>query len=318
MSRPATRPKNANQHPGHILLEGKQNRRTSEQKQLDDARTEQELQEREATREQGIRRLANIVDQSVQDEGLCIANPLRPRPRQHVVSKAANPSVASKGPKDGANLDGSIQGVKEMGPVNEEDAEVAIGFGDEEILTHTVSKKRRSQKTSSHDAVQAARGLDEHGGDNHGSIDGQKWKHLQQWVISQPTNMILLTETVLYYWDCLDELYRQSSLESTKDGVAGIGPVKDWADKLASSKPLHPLLSQGSSPKFPQVRTISGGTGTSTQIKGPRVTPVSSTCPPTPVSALTSESQHSNLYIDGSHDQVEHCHRFTTVHKFLT
>ncbi|KIM57502.1 hypothetical protein SCLCIDRAFT_28837 [Scleroderma citrinum Foug A] len=79
--------------------------------------------------------------------------------------------------------------------------------------------------------------------------------------------MILLTETVLYYWDCLDGLYRQSSLESTKDGFAGVGPVKDWADKLASVKPLHPLLSRDSSL---QVRTISSSTGNSTQIKGPR------------------------------------------------
>ena len=129
--------------------------------------------------------------------------------------------------------------------------------------------------------------------------------------------MILLTETVLYYWDCLDELYCQSSLESTKDSFAGVGPVKDWADRLASVKPLHPLLSRDSSP---QVRTISSGTGNSTRIKGPRVTPASSTRPPTPISALTSESQHLNLYIDG-HNQVEsegahHC-RFSTVCGFF-
>ena len=129
--------------------------------------------------------------------------------------------------------------------------------------------------------------------------------------------MILLTKTVLYYWDCLDELYRQSSLESTKDGFAGVGPVKDWADRLALVKPLHPLLSRDSSL---QVRTISGSTGNSTQIKGPRVTPASSTRPPTPISTLTSESQHSNLYIDG-HDQVEskgaHRRRFSMVCGFF-
>ena len=80
MSQPATRPKNASQHPGHILLEGKQNRRTAEQKQLDDAHAEQQLQAKEAAWEQGIKQLENIVKQSTQDEGLCIANPLRPRP----------------------------------------------------------------------------------------------------------------------------------------------------------------------------------------------------------------------------------------------
>ena len=157
MSRPATRPKNTSQHPGHILLEGKQNRHTTEQKQLDDAWAEQQLQEKEAAQEQGIKWLANIVEQSVQDEGLCIANPLRPRPRPRVISKTADPSVASGGPNDGTNPDGSrIQGVEEVGPVIEEDTEVDTGVSDEENLTHTVSKKRRTQKMSSHDAVQAA------------------------------------------------------------------------------------------------------------------------------------------------------------------
>ena len=80
MSWPGTRAKNASQHPGHILLEGKQNRRTSEQKQLDDTLAEQELREKEAAREQGINRLAKIIDQSTQDEGSWIANPLKPRP----------------------------------------------------------------------------------------------------------------------------------------------------------------------------------------------------------------------------------------------
>ncbi|KIM51407.1 hypothetical protein SCLCIDRAFT_18408 [Scleroderma citrinum Foug A] len=212
------------------------------QKQLDDARAEQQLQEKEAAWEQGIKWLANIVEQSAQDEGLCIANPLRPRPRPRIISKTADPSVASGGPIDGTNPDGSrIQGVEEVGPVIKEDAEVDTGVGDEENLTHTV-------------------------------------------------------------------------LESTKDGFAGVGPVKDWANKLASVKPLHSLLPQDSSP---QVRTISGGTGNSTRIKGPRVTPASSTRPPTPISALTSESQHWNLYIDG-HNQVEskeaHRHRFSTEH----
>ena len=157
MSQPATHPKNASQHPGHILLKGKQNRHTAEQKQLDDARAEQQLQEKEAAWEQGIKRLANIVEQSTQDEGLCIANPLRPRPQPRVVSKTADPSVASGGPNDGTNPDRSrIQGVKEVGPVIEEDAKVNTGVSDEENLTHTVSKKRRTQKMSSRDAVQAA------------------------------------------------------------------------------------------------------------------------------------------------------------------
>jgi len=42
MSRPVTRAKNANQHPGRIVLDMKQRHRTSEQKRQDDARIKQE------------------------------------------------------------------------------------------------------------------------------------------------------------------------------------------------------------------------------------------------------------------------------------
>ena len=178
MSWPGTCAKNASQHPGHILLEGKQNRCTSEQKQLDDALAEQELREKEAACEQGINRLAKIVDQSAQDEGTWIANPLKPRPRPCVVSKPADHSVEPKGPSTNPGVAG-IQDVDlEAEPANEEDAEVALGLGDEEDLTHTVLKKRRTQKTSSCDAVQAAR-MGNDGEDNCGSGDSQKWKHLQ-------------------------------------------------------------------------------------------------------------------------------------------
>ena len=118
---------------------------------------------------------------------------------------------------------------------------------------------------------------------------------------SQPANMVLLTETVLYYLDCLDQIY-QSSLETTKDGFTGVGPVIDWAEKIASSKPLHPLLTQ------PSLRTVSGSA------KGPRVTPASSTHPSTPISAITSESQHSNLYVDSQESEGVCRHKFTTVH----
>ncbi|KAI6003230.1 hypothetical protein F5J12DRAFT_893857 [Pisolithus orientalis] len=46
--------------------------------------------------------------------------------------------------------------------------------------------------------------------------------------------MLLLTKTILFYWDFLDV---QSS--SAKGNIAGIGKVKDWAEKLLSSKAIH-------------------------------------------------------------------------------
>ena len=52
--------------------------------------------------------------------------------------------------------------------------------------------------------------------------------------------MLLLTETVLFYWDFLDDLYQQS----IKDNISGIGKIEDWANKITSAKPVHTLIAQ--------------------------------------------------------------------------
>ncbi|KAG6380003.1 hypothetical protein JVT61DRAFT_10579 [Boletus reticuloceps] len=68
MARPVTRTKNSSQRPGQILLDMKQKRRTSEQKQLDDADAQREREEAAAARERGIKRLANIISQTQNEE----------------------------------------------------------------------------------------------------------------------------------------------------------------------------------------------------------------------------------------------------------
>lgn len=90
MSRPATRPKNATQRPGLILLEGTQKRRTSEQKQADDEHAEQERLAQEAARERGIKRIANLMDQSAQREEHVRTHPPQPRPRPRIFHKASS------------------------------------------------------------------------------------------------------------------------------------------------------------------------------------------------------------------------------------
>ncbi|KAF9238353.1 hypothetical protein BU15DRAFT_75288 [Melanogaster broomeanus] len=92
MSRPATRSKNANQHPGQILLEGKVKRRTSEQKEADDAQAEEERQEQTAARDHSIKRLAVIISQAEEEEGKLLTNPPKPRPRPRIVVKPASAS----------------------------------------------------------------------------------------------------------------------------------------------------------------------------------------------------------------------------------
>ncbi|KIK73708.1 hypothetical protein PAXRUDRAFT_76887, partial [Paxillus rubicundulus Ve08.2h10] len=76
-----TRAKNANQHPGLILSEGKQIRRTSEQKQANDAQAKQVRQEQVATQEQGIKHLARIISKAEKGEEDLLTRHPRPQPQ---------------------------------------------------------------------------------------------------------------------------------------------------------------------------------------------------------------------------------------------
>ena len=73
--------------------------------------------------------------------------------------------------------------------------------------------------------------------------------------------MILLTETVLFYWDLIDSFCGQCSPVTGKHDFAGISEVVDWANKLNSSKPLHTLLSHRSTTSSRHARSVSS-TGT--------------------------------------------------------
>ncbi|KAI5986656.1 hypothetical protein EDD15DRAFT_2200040 [Pisolithus albus] len=198
MSRPTTRAKNAHQHPGHIILEGKQKRRTSEQKQADDAAAERAREEQEAAQERGIQRLANIIDDTIQEEENRLTNPPKPRPRLRLIVKdpsheSADTTESVMGDSDRLASDvtgmdpadkrpsGEVladsQGSGELLVYGLEESEVGL----EESLTEVVQKQKRTQKTSSRDAVLAARGEPGGGGgadritDRH-SMDVQKRK----------------------------------------------------------------------------------------------------------------------------------------------
>ncbi|KIJ14133.1 hypothetical protein PAXINDRAFT_13047 [Paxillus involutus ATCC 200175] len=184
MSHPITRSKNAHQHPGQILLEGKQKRRTPKQKQADDARAEQERLEQEAAHGRGIKRLADIIDSSMQEEESRLTNPPKPRPQPRVIVKGPVPSESRGNNDDLDSLDSKIvddiemtsldvlassQGDGNMGIEGQEEEDDEL----EETLTQVVSKRKCSQKTLTRDAVLAvARGSQT----NSGSADGQKQK----------------------------------------------------------------------------------------------------------------------------------------------
>ncbi|KIJ10327.1 hypothetical protein PAXINDRAFT_16669 [Paxillus involutus ATCC 200175] len=160
MSCPNTCPTNANKHPGYILRDDKPKRRTSAQKQADDAQVEEARQEREAAKSRGIKRLANIVDEAVQDEERVLTDPPRLRPRP--LRKEEN----SNNPDMDASQIAEMEGIEEdSGPSAEAagmDESAVDGISQEEQDDNDTeivpNKKPCSQKTSSRDSVQAAQG----------------------------------------------------------------------------------------------------------------------------------------------------------------
>ncbi|KAI6112893.1 hypothetical protein F5141DRAFT_1063216 [Pisolithus sp. B1] len=235
MSHPTTCAKNANQHPGHIILEGKQKQCTSEQKQANDTEVERAQGEQETAQEH--------------EEESQLTNPPKPKPRLHLIIN--DPS------QDSAYTMKSV-------------------FGDDDRVESNMTILVAQGKLVGAD--EAIRIADQH------SMDSQKWKPDSSWYevfpsLSMLTTMILLTKTILFYWDCID-----SSLEADKSKYSGVGDVVDWADKLASSKPLHTLLSQCSASNSHYAWLVSSmGMGSQIKVQAPPTSTCSSSHPATPM-----------------------------------
>ncbi|KIN99785.1 hypothetical protein M404DRAFT_30039 [Pisolithus tinctorius Marx 270] len=257
MSCPTTHAKNAHQHPGYILLEGKQVQRTSEQKQGDDAQTKQARLKQAATQERGIKCLANIVEETECQEKMLLTDIPKPRPKLHIVlTTPVRPSEESEldiKPIAGMDVSKDTMSGESAdldGDVNSQQVEVN---GESPMQ---VVRKQRNQKTSTWDMVEAVQGGNEFA-DSVDKNQPEKGKH-------------------------------QASVQaSAKGDFAGIGEVKDWADKLALSRSLHTLLSQWSTstnshaPRSTSTnshvpRSVSGAS-TDSAFKVPHSTPASST-----------------------------------------
>ncbi|KAI6095578.1 hypothetical protein EDD16DRAFT_1518038 [Pisolithus croceorrhizus] len=326
MSHPTTHAKNASQHPGHILLEGKQQQCTSEQKQANDAEAERAWEEQEAAWECGIQRLVNIIDSSIQEEESQLTNPPKPKPRPCLIVK--DPSQDSTdmtksvfGDDDRAESDMTGMDLSGGSLIDSQGGGEQLVDGGEELdnklegsLNKAAQKQKCTQKASSHDAVLVVRGklvgADEANriADWH-SMDSQKWKPDSSRYevfpsLSMLTMMILLTETILFYWDCID-----SSLEADKNKYSGVREVVNWADKLASSKPLHTLLSQHSASNSHYAWSVSSmGMGSQIRVQAPPTSACSSSHPPTPMINNPPEAgthDDDSPYIQGS-DTGEH------------
>ncbi|KAI6118072.1 hypothetical protein F5141DRAFT_1211912 [Pisolithus sp. B1] len=289
MSHPVTCAKNADQCPGLIMLEGRQKQCTSEQKQADDVEAELERQEQVAAQEHGIRWLANIVEGADCQEKRLLTDPLKPRPKPHIMLKLPNdPSMELMNPEQDFN-----------------DGNGSLGEGP------YLENNNGSQVDKVSDEDEASSQQHE-----------VKLVHLS--IFSCLTTMILLTETILFYWDCLDFSYHQHSQATAKDKFTGAADVKDWADKL-TSKSLHMSLSQQSLSTNSHPPRTTPGTSTGSALKVPCSTPISSgtshashashascasliTCPASP-DDIIAWSQPCDFYFDGPYidgsDEVE-------------
>ncbi|KAI5994568.1 hypothetical protein F5J12DRAFT_785762 [Pisolithus orientalis] len=93
--------------------------------------------------------------------------------------------------------------------------------------------------------------------------------------------MLLLTKTILFYWDFLDV---QS--HSAKGNIAGFGKVKDWAEKLSSSKAICSPRVSASSTSHSCASSLSNVT--SFGVKGSTRSTHSSATQPPPTPASVS------------------------------
>jgi hypothetical protein len=93
MVRPNTRPKNATQRPGEILLQNKQKRRTAREVKEDKERMEQERQENEAAAQRNTERIASIEDKMALKELKTLMDAPKPRPRACPIQKKTKPTI---------------------------------------------------------------------------------------------------------------------------------------------------------------------------------------------------------------------------------
>ncbi|KAN0074468.1 hypothetical protein V8E55_011880 [Tylopilus felleus] len=246
MACPATRSKNASQRPGQVILDTVQKRRTSEQKQTDDARAEQVRQEQAAVREQGVKRIADIIDRNKQVEGDILTNPPRPRPR--LVLKPPRVQLSElttsepQDPKEDMEMDeeegGEVVDVEQGDVVEDKPEEEPEGENESDHGELTQKKRRKqTQKTVTRETVQTARGTQE---SDRGNSEERAEKG-------------------------------NPSVQAAKGPFAGI---TDWVDKLASSKSLHTILGS-QCPTGTRYAKSTSTTGTGK--KAPHVTPASTT-----------------------------------------
>jgi hypothetical protein len=165
-TRIGTRPKNATQHPGHILTTGVGKRRTAAQKAADDQRDREAKEASEKALQESYQRIATLQAQmqANQDAARMDApKPKRPRPRAHPVGKAAQALKTSNSTKDGGHAGAEIVTNKPIGTKGkgrkcgcEAEANTKHPETDEELEEPvTKTKRKKVSKQVVRDAIQS-------------------------------------------------------------------------------------------------------------------------------------------------------------------
>jgi hypothetical protein len=179
MSQPAsqrigTRPKNATQHPGHIVLEaeGRAKRRSKAQMIADRQR---ELEEKEASEQaiqQGHQRIATLQEQMATDQAAARVDAPKPkRPRARPIKKGAKPSATSELSMANGEAGAEVAADKVVGAKGKRGgsggllaagANIENPASDEELDAQPVKDKsnKKALKTPVRDAIQAVAGAE--------------------------------------------------------------------------------------------------------------------------------------------------------------
>ncbi|KAG2124207.1 hypothetical protein DEU56DRAFT_917080 [Suillus clintonianus] len=286
MVRPNTRPKNANQHPGEILLQNKRKRRTARQIQEDNDQAEHERQEKEAADQRTTEKIASIEDKKALKDLKILLHAPKPRPRARPVSK-------SKVSQPNIEDDEEIVEAAEMGDVEMEDVAAGDNDGDkdfqpsEEENEEVQPRNKRVQKTAYREAVHAERSVNNTG-----------------------INMTHNQNSKVDISDQADPTARGDQkgkkgvvdVCAAKDDYAGMGKTKDWAEKLATSKLLRPQLESLRTESHRRVSSITTSTAVSriSKVTSARANPTGSPHPTNNVQGNLEEPTTAFLDEDDS------------------
>ncbi|KAG2150699.1 uncharacterized protein EDB93DRAFT_1103403 [Suillus bovinus] len=288
MVHPNTRPKNANQHPGEILLQNKRKRRTAHQIQEDNDRAEHERQEKEAADKRTTEKIASIEDKKALKDLKILLHVPKPRPQgASCVEVKEAAEMGDVEMEDVAAGDNDIDSDKDFQPSEEESAEVQL-------------RNKHVQKTAYREAVHAERSV------NNTGVKFDTSHNQNQNVISDADHTTA----------CGDQKGKKGVVDvcAAKDDYAGMGKTKDWAEKLATSKLLRPQLESLRTESHRQVSSITTSTAVSkiSKVSSASANPTGS---PHPTNNIQGNLEEPTTAFLDEDDSLEHEAAFKATKK---